>query len=138
VRVLAVDFGLRWIGLAVSDPGGTIATPLKALRVERVREAPEAVAREAREVGADQIVVGVPLGLEGEEARPEVRRALRFAKALRGLLGVPVRTVDESLSTREGEERLQGRRAPTDPHAVAAAVILQRWLDESGGGAARP
>jgi len=133
-----VDIGLRWIGLAVSDPGGILATPLKALRVERVREAPEAVAREALEVGAGMVVVGVPLGLEGEETRPEVRRALRFAKALRRLLGVPVRTVDESLSTREGEERLQGRRSATDPHAAAAAVILQRWLDEARGGAARP
>jgi putative Holliday junction resolvase len=133
-----VDLGLRWIGLAVSDPGGTIATPLKALRVERVREAPEAVAREAREAAAGLVVVGVPRGLDGEEARPEVRRTFRFAKALRGLLDVPVRTVDESLSTREGEERLAGRRSSTDPHAAAAAVILQRWLDESAGGAARP
>ena len=134
-----MDLGLREIGLAVSDPGGTIATPLRSVRVESVREAPAAVALVAREVEAGAVVVGVPAGLEGEESRPEVRRVLRFAKALRRLLeGVPVRTVDESLSTREAEGRLAGRRSATDPHAAAAAVILQRWLDEprAGGGSA--
>jgi putative Holliday junction resolvase len=133
-----VDLGLRRIGLAVSDPTGTIATPLRALQVASVRDAPEAVARAAREVEAEMVVVGVPLGLEGEEARTEVRRARRFVKALRPLLGLPVRTIDESLITREGEARLDRRRSETDPHAAAAAVILQRWLDESRGGEPAP
>lgn len=135
-----MDLGLREIGLAVSDPGGTIATPLRAVRIEAVREAPEAVARVAREVEAGAIVVGVPLGLAGQEGRIEVRRIRRFAKALRALLQIPVHSVDESLSTREAEERLSGRRSATNPHAAAAAVILQRWLDEPrrapGGGSA--
>jgi putative Holliday junction resolvase len=128
-----VDLGLRSIGLAVSDPGGTIATPLRALRVGAVRDAPEAVARVARGLEAEAVVVGLPLGLPGEEARPEVRRVRRFARALRSLLTVPVYAVDESLSTREAEERLKGRRSATDPHAAAAAVILQRWLDDPHG-----
>ena len=137
MRVLGVDLGLREIGLAVSDPGGTIASPLRAVRVASVREAPEAVAAAAREVGAELVVVGLPPGLEGEERRPEARRARRFVKALRGLLGgVPVRGVDESLSTREAAERLLGRRSATDPHAAAAAIILQRWLDAAGAGGA--
>ena len=138
MRILGVDLGLRRIGLAVSDPTGTIATPLRALHVASVRDAPEAVARAAREVEAEMVVVGVPLGLEGEEARTEVRRAHRFVKALRPLLGLPVRTIDESLSTREGEARLGRRRSESDPHAAAAAVILQRWLDESRGGEPAP
>jgi len=135
-----VDLGLREVGLAVSDPGGTIATPLRAIRIAAVREAPDAVARAARETGAEAVVVGLPLGLEGEEARIEVRRIRRFARALRALLQIPVHAVDESLSSREAEERLSGRRSMTNPHAAAAAVILQRWLDEprgpsEGGGA---
>jgi putative Holliday junction resolvase len=133
-----VDLGLREIGLALSDPGGTIATPLRSVRIAAVREAPEAVAGVAREVEAGAVVVGLPLGLEGEEARVEVRRIRRFARALRLLLQIPVHAVDESLSTREAGERLSGRRSATNPHAAAAAVILQRWLDEprapSGGG----
>ncbi len=133
MRALGVDLGLREVGLAVSDPGGTFATPLRTLRIGSVREAPGAVAEVAVEIGAEAVVVGLPLGLEGEEARSEVRRAERFAKALRARLGVPVHTVDESFSTREAGERLSGRRSGTDVHAAAAAVILERWLARLAG-----
>lgn len=146
MRVLGVDFGLRRIGLALSDPGEVMATPLGSLVVSSVRDAPAAVARAAREAEAEAVVVGVPLGLEGEEARAEVRRVQRFATALRRELGLPVRLVDESFSSREAEEVGTGGagsggrarspragakrpRAGADSHALAAAVILQRWLD---------
>lgn len=143
MRVLGVDFGLRRLGLAVSDPGGILASPLRTLRVTTVRDAPAAVAVVAREVEASAVVVGVPLGLEGEESRPEVRRVERFAKALRRETGLAVHLVDESLSSREAERLAgpRGRRATaSDDHAAAAAVILQRWLDRprgsrDGGGA---
>ncbi len=136
MRVLGVDFGLRRLGLALSDPGEVLATPLRSLTVTSVREAPEAVASVAAEVGAAAVVVGVPLGLEGEESRPEVRRVERFAKALRRETGLPVHLVDESLSSREAESRpaREPRRgARIDAHAVAAALILQRWLDRPRG-----
>ena len=135
MRVLGVDFGLRQLGLAVSDPTGLLATPLRSLRISTVRDAPAAVAAVAVEIEAAAVVVGVPLGLEGEEARPEVRRVERFAKALRRESGLPVHLVDESMSSREAEERApRGRRgsAGEAAHAAAAAVILQRWLDRIG------
>ena len=139
MRVLGVDFGLRRIGLAISDPGERLATPLRALRLSTVRDAPAAVAEAARSVAAEAVVVGVPLGLEGEEARPEVRRVRRFAKALRRETGLPVHLVDESMSSREAEERTGMRGDGPDPdalHAAAAAVILQRWLDRPRRGQA--
>jgi putative Holliday junction resolvase len=132
--------GLRRIGLALSDEGEKLATPLKALSVGSVRQAPAAVAEVIREVGAGAVVVGAPLGLEGEENRPEVVRARRFASAIRRETGLPVHLVDESLSTREAEERAgaRGRAANAGTlHAAAAAVILQRWLDRPPGGAPR-
>ena len=132
MRVLGVDFGLRRIGLALSDPGEALATPLRSIRVGSVREAPEAIAAAARESGAGAIVLGAPLGLEGEESRPAMRRVERLATALRRETGLPVHLVDESLSTREAEERVPAaRRARSGEaqHALAAAVILQRWLD---------
>jgi putative holliday junction resolvase len=135
MRVLGVDFGLRQLGLAVSDPTGLLATPLRSLRVSTVRDAPAAVAAVAVEVEAAAVVVGVPLGLEGEEARPEVRRVERFAKALRRESGLPVHLVDESMSSREAEERAprgRGGSSGEAAHAAAAAVILQRWLDRPG------
>jgi putative Holliday junction resolvase len=83
--------------------------------------------------------VGAPLGLE-EEARPEMRRVARLATALRRETGLPVHLVDESLSTREAEARVPGSKrasAGEAQHAVAAAVILQRWLDRPRKGADR-
>lgn len=144
MRVLGVDFGLRNLGLALSDPGEVLASPLRSLRVASVREAPRAVAAVAREVEAGAVVVGAPEGLEGEEDRAELRRVERFATALRRETGLPVHLVDESMSTREAEGRSSrgrsGGRAARErasaAHAEAAAVILQRWLDRprpSGG-----
>ena len=127
-----MDFGLRKLGIAVSDEGSTLATPFRLLRVDSVREAPAAVAAVAAEVGAESVVVGVPLGLEGEERRQEVRRVERFARALRKASGLTVHLVDESLTTREAQEAARERgRSPgdRDRHDHAAALILQRWLD---------
>ena len=146
MRVLGVDFGLRKLGLALSDERETIATPRHTLTVSTVRDAPGAVAAAAKELQAAAIVVGVPEGLEGEERRREMLRVKRFARALRKETGLPVRFVDESMSSREASARRRAasgggaggrggasgrRRADRDLklHALAAAVILQRWLD---------
>ena len=137
MRVLGVDFGLRRVGLALSDESGALATPLRSFTIASVREAPAAVAEAARETGAAAVVVGAPLGLEGEEGRPEVRRVRRFATALRRESGLPVHLVDESLSTREAEEKMGARGMGTRDealHAAAAAIILQRWLDRPARG----
>lgn len=132
MRVLGVDFGLRNLGLALSDPGEVLATPLRSLRISTVRDAPAAVALVVREVEAGAVVVGAPEGLEGEEGRAELRRVKRFATALRRETGLPVHLVDESLSSREagaGSGRARDRDRASAEHAAAAAVILQRWLD---------
>ena len=132
MRVLGVDFGLRRVGLALSDEEASLARPLRVLEITSVRNAPEAVAGVASEAGAGTVVVGVPLGLEGEERRQEVRRVERFARALRKCSGLDVFLVDESMSTREaGERAREAGRDERDPslHAHAAALILQRWLD---------
>ncbi len=128
-----MDFGLRRLGIAVSDEGMTLASPHRALHVSSVREAPAAVAAVAQELAAQAVVVGLPIGLEGEERRQQVRRVERFARALRSLFGLSVYLEDESMSTREAEERAReaGRSPRGDEiHAQAAAIVLQRWLDE--------
>lgn len=143
MRVLGVDFGPRQIGLAVSDETGFLARPLRSFTVERIREAPEAVAAVAREEEADAIVVGMPVGLEGDEQRPESHRVLRFAKALRAATGLPVHLEDESLSSREARELPSGPRrgargAAEREHSRAAAIVLQRWLDGRASGKRSP
>ena len=134
MRALGVDFGMRRLGIALSDEEGILASPHRVVLVSSVREAPVAVAAVAGEVGAQEIVVGVPIGLEGEEHRKEVRRVERFARALRKMAGLPVHLEDESMSTREAEERAReaGRSEREDMiHAHAAAIVLQRWLDRA-------
>ncbi len=124
-RVLGVDPGEVRIGLAVSDMSGSVARPLAVLRhVSRQKDAQE-IARRAALEGAERIVVGVPLDLDGLPG-PQARRALRLVEALRACTPLPVDTWDESFTTQAA-----GRPRKPDPllDARAAAVILQEYLD---------
>jgi putative holliday junction resolvase len=137
LRVLGIDVGRRRIGLAISDRSRTLARPLTTLEVN-AGTAVEAVAREierisAEEDGLGEIVVGLPLRLDGS-ANDETPRVAAFVEALRLRTAVPVRTGDERLTSVEAESRLalnerdwKKRKARLD--AAAAAVILQDYLD---------
>jgi putative Holliday junction resolvase len=137
--MLGIDFGERRIGVAISDPGGTFALPLTAISrsddVSAIRELAELARRE--EIG--RIVVGEPLGPDGTVGSA-ARRARSFAARLARATGLPVETVDETLTSREAESRLveagvsrgkrQGRR-----DAIAAQLLLQEVLDRATEGA---
>jgi putative Holliday junction resolvase len=121
---LAVDPGETRIGLAVSDPTGTVARPLTVIEhVSRTRDA-ERIAEAAAQAAAQGILVGVALDADGRQGA-QARRALRLVEALRSVSGIPVATWDESFSTQTAG--LQGGTAALD--ARAAAVILQDFLD---------
>jgi putative holliday junction resolvase len=123
--VLAVDPGEARLGLAVSDPSGTVARPLTTLtHTSRARDA-AAIAELARSHEATLIVVGVPLDSEGRVG-PRARRSLRLVEALRGAGSIRVTTWDESGST------VAARSGPSPDRSLdarAAAVILQDFLD---------
>lgn len=129
---LAVDVGSARIGVASSDPGGLLATPLATLR--RGRGDIGKLAALAREHDAMEIVVGLPTGLSGREGR-SAADARSFAAAVAAQLApVPVRLVDERFTTtvahgalREGGRDSRQRRGVVDQ--AAAAVILQGALD---------
>ncbi|HVQ27658.1 MAG TPA: Holliday junction resolvase RuvX [Planctomycetota bacterium] len=133
-RALGIDLGTVRIGLAVSDPGGSIALPLET--VERIgpRQDLERIARRVREVEACAVVVGLPKLLSGEEGE-QAAAAREFAERLSRRLGdVPVALWDERLTTVEAERTMisggvsrRRRKASVDP--MAAALILQGWLD---------
>lgn len=139
-RVLGVDLGSRRIGLALSDETRTTAFPLTVIERSRHRAADhEAILEAALDGGADAVVVGLPLTLEGERG-PAARRVLSEVGELRRAAGERVRIEvhDERLSTvtaersmLEGGVRRRQRRQEIDK--VAAAVILQSWLDAAGG-----
>lgn len=132
---LGVDVGSVRVGVARSDPDGLLATPLETVR--RGRRDLDRLARIADEVGAVEVVVGLPTSLSGGEG-PSAREARRFADALaRRVAPLRVRLVDERLSTVTAERELRGRRRGKAKREVvdqaAATVILQGALDAERG-----
>ncbi len=122
MRVLALDYGTARIGCAISDPSGTLATPLPTIEPPEPRSVSELVA----EHGVERVVVGLPLHLSGEEgAQAALTRG--FCRELEALLDVPVETYDERLTTRMAEaSKREGAAAA--PDSLAAAHLLQAYL----------
>lgn len=133
MRVLGVDHGEKRLGLAISDPTGTIAGPLSVIKhVSRALDAAQ-VAALASEQGAELIVVGQSFEEEGQP-NAAGRRAERFAEALRTQTTLPIVMWDESLSTADAREisiQMGRSRRKRSGHLdeVAAAIILQSYLD---------
>ncbi|MBO0849091.1 MAG: Holliday junction resolvase RuvX [Pseudonocardia sp.] len=141
-RRLGVDVGSVRVGVAVSDPGGLLATPLATLRRdERGGSDLRRLAELVVEHEVVEVVVGLPRTLAGREG-PAADAARRYADALTPLVRVPVRMVDERLSTvvatRGLRERgVPGRKQRAVVDQAAAVTILQGWLDtrrSAGGG----
>ncbi len=140
MRVLGLDVGDRRVGVAVSDPAGIIASPLVQFQPKGRRDLVAQVRRLVAEHGAGRVVVGLPLLLDGRRGA-QARRVEGVVRALAEALEVPVETWDERFSTAAAEEVLDrtGRRRGRERRArrdmVAAAVILQAYLDahRSGG-----
>lgn len=134
MRFLSLDVGERRTGVAVSDPGGVIARPLTTLEVPPQADGLAAAVRPlVDEHGVQHLVVGLPRRLSGRHG-PEAEAATALASELGALLGLPVTLWDERLSTVEAgrlldEGGVRGRRRKQRIDAVAAAVILQSFLD---------
>jgi putative Holliday junction resolvase len=122
-RVLALDHGAARCGCAVSDPSGTVVTPLGAVERPDSPAGLEALARIVRETGAERVVVGLPLTLAGEEGS-QAAAARSFAGRVAQAAGVPVDLHDERLTTRQAER--SGGAADEDSRA--AAHLLESWL----------
>jgi len=123
-RVLALDYGSARCGCAVSDPTGTLATPLPP--VERPGSEPglKAIADIVQEQEASRVVVGLPVSLSGEEGA-QAAETRAFAARLRAAVGVPVETWDERFTTRMARAT-PGRQSED---SRAAAHLLQSWLE---------
>lgn len=136
MRVLGIDYGARRIGIALSDPTGTLASPLSTLTYRAGKRPPLAeIERIAREKGVERVVMGLPLDLAGRETElcATVRRT---GDDLARRLGVPVDYVDERLTSVRAERAIRSSGLPRSQRerkdrvdAAAAALILQSWLD---------
>ncbi|MCA9654653.1 MAG: Holliday junction resolvase RuvX [Myxococcales bacterium] len=139
MRALALDVGTRTIGLALSDPDGILASPWETLRRRGEAADVTELLRRIDDREVRQVVVGLPLELDGREGRRarRVRQLIdALAQALRERSGEPVAidTWDERFSSAEADRALRHvdmsraqRRDKID--AVAAQIILQGWLD---------
>jgi putative Holliday junction resolvase len=133
MRILAVDHGEKRIGLALSDPSGTLAQPLTVIpHVSRLIDAAR-VANLAAENGAGRIIIGQSFD---ENGLPNLagRRAARFAAALKEQTSIPVELFDESFSTQEARALLielgVSRKKRAGHHdALAATMLLRSYLE---------
>jgi putative Holliday junction resolvase len=138
-RILGLDAGERRIGVAISDPDGSFALPLRSILVDG-REF-DTVDAYVRDEGIEAIVIGLPLSMSGESST-QTERARAFASKVEARTSLPVHLWDERLSTQEamrhaaaGDDRRTGRRSrgratpQADTDAIAASIILQAYLD---------
>lgn len=137
MRALGLDLGSKRVGVAIGDRTGMIASPLVVLhRSGSVKRDHEAITKLVIDEEADIVVVGLPLNMNGSSG-PAAQAAIGEAAALATVVGVPVVTFDERRTTvtadqamMEANMRAQARRRIVDK--IAAAVMLQNWLDAGG------
>lgn len=142
VRALGVDPGTKRIGLAISDLSGTIASPLLVLQRSKSRRHDLAeIARIARQEEAEVIVIGLPINMDGTHGKA-AKAAVSEGRKLATLVDVPIEMHDERLTTVTAERSMLDaglnaieRRKVVDK--VAAAIMLQSWLDSRSARLAR-
>jgi len=120
--VLALDHGTARIGCAISDPSGTLATPLPVIEPPQAR----AVADLVDTYEVERVVVGLPLHLSGEEGS-QAALVRSFCTELEAILEIPVETYDERLTTRMADASKRAG-ATAAPDSLAAAHLLQAYL----------
>ncbi len=130
MTIIGIDYGRKRLGIAVSDAGHRIATPLTV--IER-RGAESAIRKIAEEQGATRIVVGLPVRTDGKPSAMADESAA-FAEGLREQTGLPVEMCDERLSTAQAERAMldadvSRARRKKSLDKVAAQIILQSYLD---------
>lgn len=137
-RIIGLDVGEVRIGVAVSDPLGSMALPRDVIKRGATEPTMAAVKELIDDTGASRIVVGLPLNQHGEPG-PQAEKVRRFAEELEQRFGLPVDTQDERFSTAEAERTLIGadvsrknRRKVVDK--MAAQHILQTYLDRRARG----
>ena len=141
MRVLAVDFGEKRVGLAVSDETGEIVVPVGTVARRSDAQAASEVVAAAREREVERLVVGLPVRPDGSGESPFAARARSFARRLADLSGLPVDLHGEALTSVSAEAVLRDagfsssrRSAALD--AEAAAELLRDWLSSRPEGSA--
>jgi putative holliday junction resolvase len=138
MRTLAIDLGSRRVGLALSDAGGKLATPLRVLSVSSEEQAIAPILAIVDEEGVERIVLGLPLNMD-DSVGPAARGVIEWGKVFQAQCKLPLIFVDERLSSFAAEQDLIARQRLGEKmtrkqkkgqlDAMAAAMILQGFLD---------
>ena len=143
MRIMAIDYGDAHTGIAVSDPTGLLAGFTTTVNARNPESACAQIALMAREHGAEELVLGLPLNMDGSRG-PRAEKAEAMAELLRQETGLPVALWDERRTTIDAHQILfnSGKNAKKKKKvvdAVAASLILEGYLTyrRSGGGSAR-
>ena len=127
MRVLALDYGSARCGCALSDPTGTLATPIEPVERPATRKGFARVVDLVRDRGAERVVVGLPLGLSGADT-DQTREARAWADRLAAAVPVPVELYDERFTTAIAAREFGPHPPRTSEDSRAAAVLLDDWL----------
>jgi len=133
--ILGVDYGDARTGLAISDRLGLLAVGAGCIKCEGFKKTADAVAKAAKEKGADMIVVGNPVNMNGTEG-PRSEKCRAFAKALEELTSLPVQLYDERLTTVFAhrflsDANVRGKKRKSAVDELSATIILQDFLDRN-------
>lgn len=138
MRTLAIDLGTRRVGLALSDAGGTFASPYDVLTVATPEQALDAAERVIKAESVERLVVGVPLNMD-DSVGPQARQAVEWGRKLSYRTSLPLVLIDERLSSFAAEQQLVDRKRSGEKltrggkkkqlDALAAASFLQQFLD---------
>lgn len=133
MRVMAIDYGTKSIGLAICDELQLTIRPLTTLRPPEINRAPERIGQLALDYEVETIVLGLPLNMDGTRGEA-VEKVEKFAAELRPRISVPIQMIDERLTSLEADQilrdmgvSLKERKAKSDEYA--AVLILQDYLD---------
>lgn len=133
MRILAIDFGEKRIGLALSDPLGFTAQGIETLERQNIKQVTAAIVDIVKKNQVGEIVIGLPVNMDGTRGF-KAEEVLKFVPALEAASGVPVKTWDERLTSREAnrlmiEEGLSRKKQRANSDRLAATLILQNYLE---------
>ena len=133
MRILGIDLGEKRIGLAISDPLGFTAQGLETIQVKNKKETLRTLGDICQRYGVQEIVIGLPVNMNGTHG-PKAEEVLKLAPELEKTLTVPVRTLDERLTSRQADrlmvqEGLSRQKQKMNSDRMAATLILQNYLE---------
>lgn len=128
MRILAIDYGTRKVGLAISDETKSIALPFLILENKGNKNLSEEIHKLCQKNKVEKIIIGMPKTLAGQEGK-EAQKVKKFAKILEEKVNLPIIFEDERLTSKMAQRFLEKNKKIDDK--IAAQILLQGYLDKS-------